>query len=152
MKKATLWIILKKWKILLAMKKRWFWQWKYNWPGWKINNWETSEEAMIREAKEELWIQILKQKKIWKLIFYFSWKSNWDFEVDLFLINDFIQNPVETDEMKPKRFDINKIPYENMWEDDRIWLPRVLNWEINIEYKFYFSWENWKLTGVEKIK
>ena len=152
MKKATLWIILKKWRILLAMKKRWFWQWKYNWPGWKINNWETSEEAMIREAKEEFWIQILKQKKIWKLIFYFSWKSNWDFEVDLFLINDFIQNPVETDEMKPKRFDINKIPYENMWEDDRIWLPRVLNWEINIEYKFYFSWENWKLTGVEKIK
>jgi hypothetical protein len=28
--------------------------------------------------------------------------------------------------MKPEWFDIEKIPYDKMWDDDIIWLPRVL--------------------------
>ena len=150
MKKAVLGIIMRDWKLLLAMKKRGFGVGKYNWPWWKIEKWETSEQAMIREAKEEIWIDILKQRRLWKLYFYFEWKSDWDFEVDLFLIEDFRWVPIETEEMKPEWFDIDKIPYDKMWEDDKIWLPKVLNWEGWIEYKFYF-WEDGKIKSFEKI-
>ena len=150
MKKAVLGIIIKDWKILLAMKKRWFWAGKYNWPWWKIERWETPEQAMIREAKEEVWIDILKQSRIGKLYFCFEWKSDWDFEVDLFLIEDFKWNPTETEEMRPQWFDIEEIPYNKMWKDDKIWLPRVLKGESWIKYKFYF-WEDDELKQIEKI-
>jgi len=29
--------------------------------------------------------------------------------------------------MMPKWFDLNEIPYSEMWPDDIEWLPRVLN-------------------------
>lgn len=29
--------------------------------------------------------------------------------------------------MRPQWFDIADIPYEQMWEDDKIWLPELLN-------------------------
>jgi len=44
----------------------------------------------------------------------------------------------ETEEMKPQWFDISDIPYEKMWEDDVIWLPRVLQ-EKKVEYRFEFN-------------
>jgi len=28
--------------------------------------------------------------------------------------------------MLPKWFKINEIPYEKMWEDDKFWLPKVI--------------------------
>jgi len=28
--------------------------------------------------------------------------------------------------MKPQWWDILEIPYEQMWESDKIWLPRIL--------------------------
>jgi 8-oxo-dGTP diphosphatase len=34
--------------------------------------------------------------------------------------------PVETGEAIPMWFDFDQIPYHEMWEDDRHWLPQVL--------------------------
>jgi hypothetical protein len=28
--------------------------------------------------------------------------------------------------MKPEWFNIKNIPYDKMWEDDKIWLPEIL--------------------------
>jgi hypothetical protein len=39
--------------------------------------------------------------------------------------------------MKPEWFEISEIPYTQMWEDDIIWLPRMLSGE-KVEYSFYF--------------
>jgi hypothetical protein len=40
--------------------------------------------------------------------------------------------------MKPKWFEINKIPYDKMWSDDKFWLPFFLNNKILIG-NFYFK-------------
>jgi hypothetical protein len=40
--------------------------------------------------------------------------------------------------MAPKWFDINNIPYDQMWEDDQYWLPKVLKGE-NIKAIFKFD-------------
>lgn len=151
MRQTTLGFIIQGRKILLAMKKRGFGVWLYNWFWWKLEKRETVEQAMIREANEEIWINILEQEKIWVLNFIFEWKEDWNQSVNVFFINKFSWNIEESEEMKPYWFKLNKIPYDKMWEDDKIWLPEVLNWQKNIEYDFVFD-ENEKLSSYKKTK
>ncbi len=140
MKQATLWIILKDDKILLCMKKRGFWAGFWNGPGWKIETWETQIQAMIREMQEETTLKAKESdlEKVWILHFYFDQDESWNLDVYVFKIFDFEWIPKETEEMKPNWFYINEIPYEQMWEDDKIWFPRMLAGE-QIEYDFYFG-------------
>lgn len=151
-KQTTLWIIVEDNKILLCMKKRWFWAWLYNWAWWKLENWETLVEGMIRELEEETTLKTKQEDIInhWVLHFFFEENWDWDQDVNIFIIKDYEWIPQETEEMKPEWFDIDKIPYEEMWEDDYIWLPEVLNWE-KVEYNFWF-WKDWKMKKYEKIK
>ncbi len=151
MRQTTLGFIIQNWKILLAMKKRGFWEWKYNWFWWKLELWETVDQAMIREANEEIWINILEQEKIWVLNFYFEENKDWNQSVNVFFIHKFSWEIEESEEMKPYWFELNKIPYDEMWEDDKIWLPEVLWWKKGIEYDFFFD-KNWKLSSYKKIK
>ena len=46
--------------------------------------------------------------------------------------------PTETEEMAPKWFDLDKIPYSKMWADDKYWLPSVITGEY-ITADFYFD-------------
>ena len=151
MRQTTLGFIIQNGKILLAMKKRGFGVWLYNWFWWKLEKGETVEQAMIREANEEIWINILEQEKIWVLNFIFEWKEDWNQSVNVFFINKFSWNIEESEEMKPYWFELDKIPYDKMWEDDKNWLPEVLNWEKDIEYDFVFD-ENGKLSSYKKTK
>ncbi len=140
MKQATLWIITQWDNILLCMKKRWFGEWLLNGPGGKQKEWETLSQAMIREMNEETGLECDESDltNTWVLHFLFEANSDWNQVVNLFRIQNFRWHPQETEEMKPMWFDASDIPYDKMWEDDYIWLPRVLNWEY-VEYKFYFG-------------
>jgi 8-oxo-dGTP pyrophosphatase MutT (NUDIX family) len=95
---------------------------------------------MQRETFEEFGISINTQTM--KKVGVFDWinKANQDQNhiVNIFLITDFSGTPVESEEMKPEWFDLDKIPYHEMWEDDKTWLPRVLNGEY-IEYEFIYG-------------
>ena len=150
MRQTTLWFILKDNKILLAMKKRWFGAGLYNGVGWKLEKWEAIEQAMIREAEEEIGIKTKELEYVGVLNFRFDEKEDWNQSVNVFFIKDYTWNIIETEEMKPYWFDLDKIPYEQMWEDDKIWLPEVLDGARNIEYDFFF-WENGKLRDWKKI-
>jgi len=139
MKQTTLAIIIKNEKILLCMKKRWFWKWFWNWAGWKVESGESIEEAMIRELFEETWLEtnLDSIEDIWILKFRFLDNPDWSQDVHLFKINNWENEAIETEEMFPKWFDINQIPYDKMWEDDKIWFPKVIAWE-KIEFEFDF--------------
>jgi hypothetical protein len=43
--------------------------------------------------------------------------------------------------MKPQWRDKEKIPYDTMREDDRIWLPKLINKEIPFDITFTFNEE-----------
>lgn len=57
---AVYWIIINdKWEVLLLKRQNtgYFDGW-YVFPAWHIEDWETSDEAVIREIKEEAWIDV----------------------------------------------------------------------------------------------
>ena len=150
MKKTTLWFIIENDKITLAMKKRWFGAGWYNGVGGKVEEWETIQQAMIREAKEEINIDILDLEYIWVLNFYFDEKEDWNQSVYVYFIKKYNWEIQESEEMKPYWFSLKEIPYDKMWEDDKIWLKWVLEWDRNIKYNFYFN-KDGKLRDYDKV-
>ena len=132
-------------QILLGMKKRWFWVGKWNWFGGK-NKWdETILRTALRELHEEAGI-LLTPEKIEKAgILHFFWKANpeWNQDVHIFRA-DHEGDWFETEEMKSQWRDIDKIPYDEMWEDDSIWYPELIAKKFPLDISFTFD-ENWKL-------
>ncbi len=47
-------------------------------------------------------------------------------EVHIFKVIDFNGEPMESEEMIPKWFAVNEIPFNQMWSDDIHWLPLLL--------------------------
>ncbi|GLE03486.1 hypothetical protein PINS_up012388 [Pythium insidiosum] len=42
------------------------------------------------------------------------------------MTDKFTGEPSESDEMRPQWYDAASLPFDDMWSDDRIWLPHVL--------------------------
>jgi len=138
MKQATLCLLLKDNKILLAMKKRGFGIGKWNGVGGKVENGEEIINAVIRETKEEIGVLAKEPKQVGILHFKFPYKPEWDQDVHLFLVKNWQGEPKESEEMAPSWFAFNEIPYSKMWDDDKFWLPRILSGE-KIEADFIFK-------------
>lgn len=152
MRQCTLVLVFdEKDEILLCMKKRGFWVGKYNGAWWKVEDWETIAQGASRELFEETWVKISYEKleKVWFFHFSFRNKPEWDQEVTLFISKNYSWKIEETEEMRPEWFNTNEIPFDKMWDDDKIWMPRILKWE-KVEYSFLFD-EDWKVLEYEKI-
>ncbi len=129
MKKATLVFFVKDNQILLAMKKRGFGAGYYNGAGGKPEPGETIEQTAARECREEVGLNPLKLEKVADIDFYFGPredKSPDNLTAVVFLSTKWEGEVVESEEMLPKWFNIDDIPYEDMWPDDKYWLPLVL--------------------------
>ena len=123
-------------QVLLGMKKRGFGEGKWNGFGGKLHNGETLEEGMLRELEEECGLIARSPEKRAYLEFFFE--DGKIIEGHVFLIQKFSGEPVETGEMRPRWFNVDKIPYDGMWEDDRFWLPQFLAGK-NIRATFHFD-------------
>lgn len=126
-------------EILLAIKKRGFGEGFWNGYGGKFE--EEKDRSLVasavRECREEAEIEIKSPRKVAEIDFFFLDKPEWDQKAHVFLVEKWDGKPVETEEMRPKWFKIDKIPYEKMWVDDIIWLPRILNGEtLKMEFQF----------------
>jgi ADP-ribose pyrophosphatase YjhB (NUDIX family) len=151
LKQATLCFLIKGDQILLAMKKRGFAAGKWNGAGGKPKDEDKSIEATAkRETLEETTVMPRKLKKVAVLNFYFEVKTDWNQQVHVFTTGEWKGTPTETEEMAPKWFNTDKIPYDQMWDDDILWLPRVLNGKI-VEGNFLFD-ENQKMLEHEVIE
>ncbi len=125
---ATLCIPLNGDRILLGMKKRGFGMGKYNSFGGKVNLGETVEEATLREFQEESGLCSKQEhlKKMVEIDYFYPYKPEWNQTVHVYIISTFFGEPQETEEMAFQWFNKNEIPYTQMWDDDRYWLPLVL--------------------------
>ena len=112
-------------RILLGMKKRGFGAGRWNGFGGKLNNGENIEEAARRELLEEAGIKVGDIDKVG--IIEFEFKGNTEIqEVHIFKTKDFVGEPLETEEMLPKWFFVEDIPFSEMWPDDIHWFPLFL--------------------------
>ena len=134
---ATLVFLIKDHEILLIKKKRGFGANKYNGVGGKVQQGERLEDAARREVLEEVGVKVGKLQYRGVLKFY-SVQREPDWIVHVFLTKDFTGSPHPSPEADPKWFKISEIPYEEMWEDDRYWLPLVLNGYL-VEAEFWFN-------------
>ncbi|MBT4376504.1 8-oxo-dGTP diphosphatase [archaeon] len=124
-KLLTLCILHEPSRVLLGMKKRGFGQGRWNGFGGKVEEDETIEDAAMREVKEESGIVVKKIEK--HGIIEFRFENNQEIlEVHIFRINEFEGEISETEEMRPNWFPVGKIPFEEMWEDDKYWFPLFL--------------------------
>ena len=125
-------------QVLLQHKAKGFGQGKWNGPGGKIEENENEMECIIREVKEETGISIMEAEKIAKFDFIFAEKDDWNNQSHVFLAKKWEGELTESDEGKLEWFNVDKIPFDEMWEDDKIWLRDVLK-GIPLRYRFYFD-------------
>lgn len=138
---SSLCFLIKEGQILLAMKKRGFGKGWWNGVGGKLNTGETILQAAIRETKEEISVSVLQLDKVAELDFYFPSNLEWNQKVTVFLVTKWESEPIESEEMAPKWFNINSIPFESMWPDDIYWLPQVLGGK-KVRAEFLFGEDN----------
>ncbi|KAG0039948.1 hypothetical protein BGZ82_006061 [Podila clonocystis] len=114
-------------KILLGYKKRGFGAHLWNGFGGKVEPGETVRQGALRELKEEAGITVddHKLQKAGILLFVFE-NDPVGLETHIYKAHEYHGQICECDEMRPQWFDIKDIPYEQMWEDDKIWLPELL--------------------------
>lgn len=122
--RATLVFVVNDGHVLLIRKKRGLGAGKINGPGGKIDPGETGLQAAIREAQEEIRITPKQIDKFGELLFQFV--DGLSIHCHVFKANDFEGTPQETGEAIPMWTPVDNIPFEEMWEDDRIWLPLML--------------------------
>lgn len=131
--RATLVFVVDERRILLIRKKRGLGAGKINGPGGRIDPGETALECAVRETNEELGIVPLDLRECGQHAFQFV--DGLSLHVHVFKAGAFRGRPVETDEATPIWFGLDEIPYDEMWEDDRFWLPLVID-----ERPFFGRW------------
>ncbi len=156
MRKATLCLLIKEnnreKEVLLAMKKRGFGVGKWNGVGGKLDPEKGDKDivtAAIREAEEEIGVQVKELEKVAILNFYFPYNQAWNQQVHVFLVKNWQGEPKESEEMLPKWFRDKEIPFKEMWDDDKFWLPHLLNGK---KLKANFTFKNGEIITQKDIK
>ena len=137
-------------QILLGRKKRGFGKGKLNGIGGKIEPGERPLDCILREVQEEVGIELHPSsvQEMGQITFRFPFHPDYDHYVHVFLATEWHGEPTETPEMAPEWFNVDDIPYSEMWQDDAHWLPRVLAGE-HIRATFIFGADNETLTDWE---
>lgn len=125
--KATLTLFMDGNKILLGEKKRGFAKGTLNGIGGKQDPGETIEQAMIRECQEEIGATPTRFEQVGKIDFDLWYKGEHAL-MEMFIYNcyEFVGEIKETEEILPRWYDINNVPFDKMLPDDKLWLPQVL--------------------------
>ena len=121
---ATLVFVVRDGRILLIRKKRGLGAGKINGPGGRLEPGEAPEAGAVREVEEELHVTPLDLRHVGENRFQFV--DGYSIHVFVFAATDCRGEPTETDEAAPLWVGLDAIPYTEMWEDDHLWLPLVL--------------------------
>lgn len=135
--RATLLFVIREGKILLIHKKLGLGAGKINGPGGRIEPGETAKNAAVREVEEELLVTPLNVREAGDLHFQFA--DGFSLYGAVFTATDCKGNACETEEAIPLWIPLDAIPYDQMWADDRYWLPLLLQ---GTRFRGYFTFDS----------
>jgi 8-oxo-dGTP diphosphatase len=115
-------------QVLLMRKKRGLGAGKINAPGGRIEPGEAAPAAAIRETQEEVGITPHDPVFLGELSFQFV--DGYSIHCSIFRSDAHSGLMMETDEADPFWCDLNQVPFHEMWKDDPIWFPKVVNREL----------------------
>ena len=124
---ATLVFVIRDGKVLLINKKTGLGKGKINAPGGKVEKDETPQACAVRECREELGIAVSNLEYCGQHRFQFV--DGYSIHVWVYRTADYEGVPTESVEAKPLWVPLDEIPYEQMWADDRLWIPMMLRGE-----------------------
>jgi 8-oxo-dGTP diphosphatase len=116
---VTLCFIVHDGQVLLMRKKRGIGAGKINAPGGKVDPGEEPLAAAIRETQEEVGVTPVAPELCGDLIL----------RCLIYRTGHYTGTVSETDEAIPRWYGVNELPYNEMWEDDRTWVPLLLSGE-----------------------
>jgi 8-oxo-dGTP pyrophosphatase MutT (NUDIX family) len=140
LKQTNLVFLRREGEVLLAMKKR-FGSGRWNGAGGKVEAGESEEAAARREVSEEIGVTVGVLREVAQLVFYFADNLEdplQNIHCRVYMCDEWEGEPAESEEMAPQWFDETAIPYDEMWPDDRYWLPEVLAGKY-VEATFLFG-------------
>ncbi|XP_028843778.1 oxidized purine nucleoside triphosphate hydrolase [Denticeps clupeoides] len=147
-KLLTLALVVQPGRVLLGMKKRGFGAGKWNGFGGKLQRGETIEQAAKRELLEESGLVVDSMEKLGNIKFEFVGETE-ILDVHIFRVDSFEGQPTESDEMRPQWFDLDKIPFGQMWADDILWFPMMLQRK---KFLGYFKFQGHDLIVEHKLE
>ena len=121
---ATLIFCFNQNQVLLIRKKRGLGEGKINAPGGRLEPGESSRAAAIRECQEEVGLTPMSPMFIGDHRFQFS--NGYSMHVFVYRCESATGELIETAESIPLWFDLQAIPYSEMWADDVLWVPLLL--------------------------
>lgn len=132
-------------QVLLQKKAEGLWGGgKWNAPGGKLRSGESPEEGVVREVFEETGLQIDALRYHATLTFFFGPGEEPDWIVHVFSASRFSGQLRSSGEGQLRWFPEDQIPYDEMWPDDRHWLPHLLVGK-QFEATFWFDEKTEKL-------
>ncbi len=140
MRNTTLCFLIKGDEVCLGLKKRGFGVNRWNGFGGKVGVDENPTNCVRREVKEEIGVNLGDINKVAEITFLFPFadkEKNWDQVVHVYSSDDWTGEPTEGEEMAPRWFSKGSLPYDQMWDDDKIWLPIALEGKkLKAEFSF----------------
>lgn len=120
---ATLCFVIRDGEILLIRKKRGLGAGKINGPGGRLEPGETPRECAIRETQEELGVRPTGVELAGELRFQFT--AGYALHGHVFRASGCEGSAIETDEAIPLWTPVDRLPFEEMWQDDVLWFPHL---------------------------
>jgi 8-oxo-dGTP diphosphatase len=137
---ANLCFVMRDGQILLIRKKRGLGGGKINGPGGRIEKGETAAQSAVRETQEEIGVTPQNLEQIGELFFHFL--DGYKLHVAVFAADGCTGELIETPEATPMWTPIDKIPYDEMWQDDPHWLPLLV---ARKKFRGFFVFDGEKL-------
>jgi 8-oxo-dGTP diphosphatase len=119
-------------EILLGRKTRGLGTGRLVGPGGKVLPGEDFADAACREVSEEVGVTVLPGhlRHMATLTYPFTDRPENSQRSFVYTATKFAGVPVDSDELIPAWYRVEDIPWQAMWDDARLWLPRVLTGEF----------------------